>query len=139
MWKKLIFLTIQQSAHPELYEKIFLWVTVKCLKGGRKVFFFAKLSKFCFWRIFVLLFHKNLKKLEILNGFNVGPCFSSGTLSYVWKYITKIAFGSTYLHQTFTKCVSNQCTHFFKINLPGVTASYGIPSKFIMFFRNFNK
>ena len=37
-------------------------------------------------------------------------------MSYVWKNTSQIwavfAFDSTYLHQTFTECVSNQYTHF---------------------------
>ena len=40
----------------------------------------------------------------------------SATLPYVWKIISQkwaaFAFGSTYLHQTFTECMFNQYTHF---------------------------
>ena len=50
-------------------------------------------------------------------GFLISSTFFHGmeTLPYVWKIYKKwapYAFGSIYLHQTFTECMFNQYTHF---------------------------
>ena len=44
-------------------------------------------------------------------------------------------FDVFHLHQTFTYCVSNYCTHFSILN---VTADYGRFSDLITFFGNFH-
>ena len=46
------------------------------------------------------------------------------------KVISQFVLGNTYLHQTFTECVSNQYAYSDK---PGVTASYATPFDFIAY------
>ena len=45
-------------------------------------------------------------------------CYGIETLPYVWKTRSQkwaaFVFGSSYCYQTFTECVSSQCTHFYK-------------------------
>ena len=52
---------------------------------------------------------------------------------------TSFVFACTYLHQTFTECVSNQygIRTFWYINISDVTASYGTPFDFIAFLSIF--
>ena len=62
----------------------------------------------------------------------------SETLPYVWKTMSQkwkaFAFGSTYLDQTFTECIYM----FWYINIPELTASYGIFLWFYCVFWSFS-
>ena len=53
-------------------------------------------------------------------------------IHYYWPFTSELL----YFHQTFTNCVSNQ---YLYVNMPDVTASYGMPPNFITFFVNLHK
>ena len=51
-------------------------------------------------------------------------------LKNIPQKLTEFAFGKTYLHQTFTDCVSKQNISFLNINMPDMTTCNGMLPKF---------
>ena len=52
--------------------------------------------------------------------------------------LTAFVFCSTYLDQSFTECMSNNNNKFCCIDMPDVTACYGMPFDFIALFEYFH-